>query len=452
MPTSHFLTPNEARRAIYIDLDGNFYRPSTLLGILYAFEHADGSSADFDVVEQWVLEPSFRGSVGVEPSVTGRANLASLVRKLIAQATREQRRIVSWDLNDFDLIMTALGTRKRATRAFTALYRYAEWTAEVWAQSWNNGERFWEHSLLRYMERIGYNVPADHAVHLTGDALGTIRKTLELRGRNWQKLTERDRTKFRAALTHSRHNLLGGRAVATHAMSFLYSRGKSDLLSLLKEVGLCTKTFCSTCGPVISKRQRLQEFVESGANVSDMLIEINARELDGEFINGKWLVELLHPLPTSQIGLILRTWAKAGVLRCLDLADYVVSDLHVMQQASPSVRRAILDALRERALEPSEWVGREILLEQFGREITADDPIRVAYANDPKIERARRATYAAHLARIAKDRARGAAREQRDRSDGAARFVAATAHFADATETQRCLGGASARAVASLIY
>jgi len=375
------LTPNEAQRAIYIDFEGNTDIKPTLLGILYAPDPDEHTPFPADVLEQWILEPAFHGSVEGSKSPTGAVDLLPFALKLIDRAKREKRRIVSWSHHDLDLIMDALGPRKKAKRTLEVLYRDAKRAGEAWSHSWPLAERPAVHALTHYLQRVGYEVPAPFGTGRTGDSLRDIRKSLETHLHNWQRLTTRKRERFYAFLMHNRHDLLGMRAVAKQATAYLHGRGTRELLNFLEGVGMCTKPFCTTCGSLARKGDSLKQFV-AGGNLRVMLPGITTRDLRRQSINVDWLVELIHQLPKASVRVVLRAWATAGVLSRLDLTMKLVSDERVFRLAPRNVRSELRNALREEALQPSARHTRRILFEHFDKELAPDDPVRIAYTEE----------------------------------------------------------------------
>ncbi len=376
---SPLLTPNEAQRAIYIDFEGNTDTKPTLLGILYKPEADKHAEFPVDVVEQWVLEPAFYGSVDGSGAPTGSVELLRRALELIAFAKKQKRRIVSWSQHDFTLIMDALVTRPRAQRTFKALYRDAKRTGEAWSKSWPSDERPEVQALTHYLKRVGYEVPAQFGPGLTGESLRVIRKSLETHQHNWQRLTRLQRERFHAVLMHNRHDLLGMRAVVEHATTDLQRRGTRELLRFLDDVGTCTKPICTTCGSLEEKRSRLRQFV-AGGSVRDMLTGITKSDLRRRSLNLDWLVELLRQLPKGGVRVVLRAWKSAGVLGSFDLSVKLVSDERVLSLAPRTVRNALRDVLREEALRTSaEWI-RNILFAHFDDHLASDDPVRIAHA------------------------------------------------------------------------
>ncbi len=85
------LTPIEAKRAIYIDFEGNTDTKPTLLGILYTPDPDKHTPFPAHVLRQWILESAFNGSVDGSKSPTGAVDLLPFALKLIDRAKREKR-------------------------------------------------------------------------------------------------------------------------------------------------------------------------------------------------------------------------------------------------------------------------------------------------------------------------------------------------------------------------
>jgi len=203
------LSPEGAQRAAWIDFEGNGPAPGvrespppTLLGI--RVEEHD---------EFWIVEELFSTCADRRGSPSGVRDLRELAEDLIARCEAEERLIVSWSEHDRVLLQRVLDQNMQERLA--AVYENGKSTARAWNSIYNIGITR-RHTLEKYMEKLGWQVPPEIGPGTVGPALKSLRSLLE-EGLRWPDLTLRDRNKWRGIIRHNRHDLTGMERVVTEA-------------------------------------------------------------------------------------------------------------------------------------------------------------------------------------------------------------------------------------------
>jgi hypothetical protein len=215
---ARMLTLEEARRALYIDFEGNMDMPPTLLGVYFGDVHSE----DF---KQVIHEPGFSTLADGEQSPSVAAvhvygqSLGNALTALKDRALAEDRRVIAWSSREAIAIRES-GCDNDTLHFFEEQLIDAKIIAKQWKKKtyphirWQRRPRGATHSLDRYMELVGYRVPYSHGPGKTGARLRNIRERLEagkpmtkgLRG-HWTKL-----------LNHNFHDCRGMRAVTVTAL------------------------------------------------------------------------------------------------------------------------------------------------------------------------------------------------------------------------------------------
>jgi len=203
------LSPEEARRAVWIDFEGNGPAvqgepspPPTLLGI-----RIDKHDAF------WIVEELFSTCAHHPGSPAGVCDLRELADQLITRCESEDRLIVSWSTHDLKLLMRVLDEQGR--ERLQSIYRDGKKTARRWNTLHQVGIEG-GHTLEKYMEKLGWQVPAEIGPGTVGPALTALRSLLE-RGAQWGDLGLGNRNKWRGIIKHNRHDLKGMQRVVTEA-------------------------------------------------------------------------------------------------------------------------------------------------------------------------------------------------------------------------------------------
>lgn len=119
----HGPTPDEARRAIYLDFEGEANGPPAVLGMLWVSRQ--GQEPMF---RQVVVDPALRP---LTTDTLGSSSLAGQVRALIGRADRQHRVLVGWSGHELDVVRTWCPD---LAPAFEAVYRDAKTPAKAWAR------------------------------------------------------------------------------------------------------------------------------------------------------------------------------------------------------------------------------------------------------------------------------------------------------------------------------
>jgi hypothetical protein len=197
------LTESEARRAIYIDFEGNENRRPTLLGILWGDDGAAAAS-----IEQVIVEELFwpcAGKRGARDSVRG--ELSEAVERVCKRAQDEDRRIVSWSEHDLTKV-TDWVPASRTLECFSASHVNAIPTAQAWIGRKNRPPKG-DNTLSFYLRQCRYRVPDRFGPGKVGRCLTEIRKQFEDGATAYGGLSLGARKHWRVIAGHNRHDCRG---------------------------------------------------------------------------------------------------------------------------------------------------------------------------------------------------------------------------------------------------
>ena len=213
------VTLDQARRAIYIDFEGNADAPPTLLGV-YVQDPEHGGS-----MRHLVHEPAFwpLGAAPQSPSVAADevvvASLPSALDAIKHRATTENRLVISWSRREA-LAIRESGCSDDTLHFFEEHLVDAKVIAKNWKrkahpdQRWERLPRVGIHTLDRYMALVGYTVPTAHRPGKTGSRLRSIRARIE----SGKPLTRGLRAHWTKLLNHNFHDCVGLHAVTVTAL------------------------------------------------------------------------------------------------------------------------------------------------------------------------------------------------------------------------------------------
>lgn len=209
---SWILRPTEARRAIYVDFEGNKHMDPTLLGV--SVERG---------VERWIVEPRFDDCSSRHKAPARTGELRTLALRLLDLAEREDRLIVSWSRHDYRLISTVLDSAEEQRRLDT-VYRNAIRTARRWRKIYRPSLNLPGNTLEAYAVHLAWPTPDGIGRGTVGPWLKTIRDRLDSRGGRWSDLTVRQQQAWKDVLRHNWHDLEQARVVATRCAGGLAKR------------------------------------------------------------------------------------------------------------------------------------------------------------------------------------------------------------------------------------
>jgi hypothetical protein len=195
------LSAAEARRALYIDFEGQKDEPPVLLGV---HRHGRGSRP---FVHQVVMDQAFASLA--EPVMS----LREAVEKVVLRADHGDRRIVSWSEHDLNVVRTLAVEDPDLVVSFEAHYANARAVAERWRNRLHGGDKPEPGRLADYLALIGYAVPDEAAPGFVGETIRALRGRLE-RG---LPLTPGQRERWDHLVEHNRHDCAGMRRVCLRA-------------------------------------------------------------------------------------------------------------------------------------------------------------------------------------------------------------------------------------------
>ena len=193
------LTADEARRALYIDFEGQKDQPPVLLGILRRRGRADEPS-----VFQVVVDPDF------EAAGPALRELRRAIEIVVIRAEAGDRRIVSWSEHDLEVVQRLRAEDPELVARFERRYANALAVAKRWANRLHREDKPANGELGGYLAMIGYAVPAGAGPGHIGDTIRALRPALSA-GR---PLASRQKARWSRLLSHNRHDCAGMRAVA----------------------------------------------------------------------------------------------------------------------------------------------------------------------------------------------------------------------------------------------
>lgn len=209
------ITGDEASTAVYIDFEGTQASPAQLLGVLLP----DGDFTQF-VLDQDLGEPA---RAKAKSDSSGHCVAASLDDAIahIAENLAEDAVVISWSSHEHTTISALASPSSDTTKVLDAL-RDGRITAKKWKEKahpdvrWRRTRRRGTHTLDRYMDLVGYEVPTAHGPNNTGKRLAAIHDQLSRRS-TYAALTPTVKGKWTKLLGHNRHDCIGLREVVAEA-------------------------------------------------------------------------------------------------------------------------------------------------------------------------------------------------------------------------------------------
>ena len=209
-PAFKRLTADEARRALYVDFEGEKGKLPVLLGIL----RRRGKGAEPNV-HQVVVDPEF------EPAGPEARELREAVQIVVLRAEHGDRRIVSWSQYDLEVVRSLRDEDPKLVARFERRYVNALGVARRWVNKFHPGDKPADGRLVNYVALIGYEVPPGAGPGHVGETIRALRPTL----RSGRPLTPNQQRRWGRLLQHNRHDCAGMRAVCLRATRELASAG-----------------------------------------------------------------------------------------------------------------------------------------------------------------------------------------------------------------------------------
>lgn len=206
----HGPTHDEARRAIYLDLEGEAGGPPAVLGMLWVSRQ--GQEPMF---RQVVVDPALRRLAG---DGLGSSSFAGQVRSLIGRAERQHRVLVGWSGHEVDVVRTWCPD---LAPAFEAVYRDAKKPAKAWGRLTGfvpaKDARKRRHRLEAYETAVGFARDEMLGAKDMAKAIRGVRAALE-EGRD---PGSKRRARWERMLAHNELDCRGVRAVTLRVLEDL---------------------------------------------------------------------------------------------------------------------------------------------------------------------------------------------------------------------------------------
>jgi hypothetical protein len=216
------LTPEEARRAIYVDFEGRKAEPEMVLGVSWQRHKSGPPSLRHYIVDQRLAPIADQIEIVGDDVAEHEwviATTRQAITELLQLAKKQDRLIVAWSQHDFKVVADGRGLSPYQRRHLVPRYRDAKETARKWVNRGIAGTVLPPgkgHTLDRYQRMIGYQVPNEYGIGRTGENLGKLIDALEKRG-TWDALTDRQQRRAIEIIGHNYHDLDGMREIATQA-------------------------------------------------------------------------------------------------------------------------------------------------------------------------------------------------------------------------------------------
>jgi hypothetical protein len=196
------ITPDEARRALYIDFEGRKGAPPVLLGCTRRSRLRTSDS-----VWQAVTEPRltpFAVADHIESLALGEA-----VERILVRAEKRDRLIVAWSEHELDVVREYC---PELLERFEARFRNARDLAERWRNKCHDGVKPPSGALADYLSLTGYEVPEHAGPGRVGDTIRILLDALG-RGRRVSDITDKQLRRWDDLRDHNRHDCAGMRSV-----------------------------------------------------------------------------------------------------------------------------------------------------------------------------------------------------------------------------------------------
>ena len=219
---SDVITPEQARRAFYVDFEGRQKEPEMLLGVSWQRYKTGPPSLRHYIVDKRlapIADQIVMDGDGIAEHEWVITTTRNAITELLRLAKKQDRLVIAWSRHDFGVVAKGRGLSSYQRRHLVPRYRDAKATAKKWvnrgiaSQPLPPGEN---HSLDRYQQLIGYNVPDVFGTGRTGENLGKLIDALDKRSA-WDDLTGRQQEYAIEVVGHNYHDLYGMRAVTIRA-------------------------------------------------------------------------------------------------------------------------------------------------------------------------------------------------------------------------------------------
>ena len=197
------LSPDEARRALYIDFEGSKDRPPILLGRTRWSKPSR--------VWQVITDPAFAPLADAEELPL--LSLSDGIDQLLRMAEKKERLIVAWSIHELDVVREYCPEHYER---FEDRFVNAKLLASRWRTNCYGGDKPPTKDLATYSSSVGYQVPPEAGTGEVGTTIKVLSKALES-GRNYDKLTANQKRRWTNLRDHNRHDCAGMRTICLKA-------------------------------------------------------------------------------------------------------------------------------------------------------------------------------------------------------------------------------------------
>jgi hypothetical protein len=200
-------TPEEARRALYIDFEGRKGQPPVLLGRtrMSKVRHAHS-------VIQSITDPSLRPlgeAEGLRVETLSRA-----VESILMQAEKGSRLIVAWSNHELNVIERDCPEHLERLKA---RYVNARTLMVNWRNSRHRGRKPNSNTLPAWFAYLRYPVPEVAGPGQAGRSIKVLQDALAKPGGGVERLTDKQRARWEALIAHNDHDCAGMRRIFVRA-------------------------------------------------------------------------------------------------------------------------------------------------------------------------------------------------------------------------------------------
>lgn len=210
------LTTDEARRAIYLDVEGRPYEAPVVLGTLWVSRQGQDP-----MLRRHVVDPAF--APAAVATGLGRSSLRGEIRSLVSRAERQHRVLVGWSEHEVRVVRAFA---PEFTDSFDDRYRDARALARRWRKKVHpdyeviRDARGRKHSLTAYLSLAGYDLPPEYVGGRVGKTIRALREALEVEG-SYDAVRPKLQARWLEVLGHNEHDLRATRAICLAALDEL---------------------------------------------------------------------------------------------------------------------------------------------------------------------------------------------------------------------------------------
>ena len=208
------LTSFDARRAIYIDFEGTAVDPPSFLGVFYI---KDGKECFNQYVVEKNLWPACDYTQAIDFGFCLKSSWMDLSQIRIISET-ENRRIFAWSAHEaqelFNCIPDTTDKDWFAQNVENAIPYAKIWRRNVHPEIvFDRDPRLGRNHLSRYMRLINYEIPISFGPGNSAQRIRYVRKMLEKKDGDFNKLTAVAKGKWTKVLKHNWHDCKGLREI-----------------------------------------------------------------------------------------------------------------------------------------------------------------------------------------------------------------------------------------------